>query len=277
MTERHLPASVASPQLDDGSKPGEIPVLDPSGPPGGARPETDGRRPAPLGRVLALIEVLLCSGFPTQIALSLVLLAAGLAPYDDAGRLSAVYVVTLSLADTALILGLVWTFLRGSGESLSGVVLGRARRLREAALAFPLLLLIAAVALAVLIAVRAWAPWLHNVARNPFQDLIADRAGAVALGSTAVVAGGVREEVQRAFVLHRFGQCLGGGWLGLVLFSAAFGLGHAMQGWDVAVATGLMGAVWGAVYLVRRSAIAPMLSHALFNAGEVFRYTLYGL
>jgi len=206
-----------------------------------------------------------------------VLMAAGMRPFDQGGRLSAAYVVAISLADTALLLGLVWGFLRLHDERPLDVVVGRRPWIVEILLALPLLVLVAVAVVAVLLMVRVWAPWLHNVGRNPFETLLGDRTGAIMMALVAIVAGGIREEVQRAFVLHRFDRYLGGGWIGLVIFSVAFGAGHAIQGWDVAMATGVMGAIWGAVYLARRSAVAPMVSHALFNAAEVFRYTLYGL
>ena len=37
--------------------------------------------------------------------------------------------------------------------------------------------------------------------------------------------------------------------MGLVVFSTIFGLGHVEQGYDVAVATAILGAFWGAIYL----------------------------
>jgi membrane protease YdiL (CAAX protease family) len=84
-----------------------------------------------------------------------------------------------------------------------------------------------------------------------------------------VIAGGVREELQRAFLLHRFEQRLGGGGIGLVVTSLAFGLGHTLQGWDAAVTTAVLGACWGALYLARRSVVATVTSHALFNLAQV--------
>jgi len=75
-------------------------------------------------------------------------------------------------------------------------------------------------------------------------------------------------------VLHRFRQYLGGAWLGVVLFSAAFGLGHMVQGSDVAVTTAVLGAYWGVMYLRRGSVMAPMVCHAGFNAAEIFRFVL---
>jgi membrane protease YdiL (CAAX protease family) len=90
------------------------------------------------------------------------------------------------------------------------------------------------------------------------------------------VAGGVREELQRAFLLQRFERHLGGATVGVVVLSVAFGLGHLLQGYDAALATGVLGAFWAIVYLRRRSSVAPIISHAGFNSIEVFRVALGG-
>ena len=79
----------------------------------------------------------------------------------------------------------------------------------------------------------------------------------------------LREEMQRAFVLHRFEQRLGGIGIGLVLFSLLFGVLHIDQGADVAVAVGTLGFIWGLVYIRRRSAVFGMVNHAGFNAMQV--------
>ena len=49
------------------------------------------------------IEILLCSGYPTQIAIGVGLQAAGLSPVRDDGALSARFVFALSLVDTAVL------------------------------------------------------------------------------------------------------------------------------------------------------------------------------
>jgi membrane protease YdiL (CAAX protease family) len=111
---------------------------------------------------------------------------------------------------------------------------------------------------------------LHEVKVNPFEALAGDSLqDAALLLLVAIIGGGVREELQRAFLLDRFERYLGPGWLGVVLLSIAFGLGHLPQGQDAAIATGAMGAFWAVVYLRRRSSVAPMVSHALFNALQV--------
>jgi membrane protease YdiL (CAAX protease family) len=89
-----------------------------------------------------------------------------------------------------------------------------------------------------------------------------------------IVAGGVREEIQRAFLLHRFEVWLGGGAVGVVVTSTAFGVGHLLQGSDAAIVTGLLGAFWAVVYLRRRSAVAPMVSHAGFDLVQIGQYVI---
>src|ERR1700709_251984 len=67
-------------------------------------------------RVVALLEVLLCSDYPTQTALGTTFIALGYGPYTAAGQLRVGFVVTLSLADTVLLVGLMVFFLLAHGE-----------------------------------------------------------------------------------------------------------------------------------------------------------------
>lgn len=216
------------------------------------------------------VEILLCSGYPTQIAISYVLLAAGIGPMTPSGQLNASFVFLLALADTALLLSLIVWLLRRRGERPWTVFFGDRPPAREIAVGMASLPLIIALVIALTLAIRRVAPVLHNVPNNPLEGLIS--AGTIWLFLfVVIVAGGVREELQRAFLLHRFRGDLGQPWLGLVITSIAFGLGHTLQGRDAAVITGALGAAWGVMYLTRRSALASMVSHSLFNSGELLR------
>jgi membrane protease YdiL (CAAX protease family) len=228
----------------------------------------------PVQRLGALIEVLLCSGFPSQLFLIAVLTGFGMAIRTDAGDLSPRFVFTLSLLDTVLVVGLVLFFLRAHRESAKDVLLGRRNLRREALLGLALLPVVFFLVLVILGVILTLAPELHNVPRNPLEDMLQNRQDALIFGIVALIAGGIREEVQRGFILHRFSQYLGGGALGVVLFSAVFGLGHVDQGIDAAIATGLLGAAWGVVYLARRSIVAPMVSHAGFNLAQLVKYAM---
>jgi membrane protease YdiL (CAAX protease family) len=59
--------------------------------------------------------------------------------------------------------------------------------------------------------------------------------------------------------------------MGLLITSISFGMGHTLQGLDAAIITGVLGAIWGALYLKRESAAASMVSHSLFNSVELLR------
>jgi uncharacterized protein len=120
------------------------------------------------------------------------------------------------------------------------------------------------------------APELRNVPRNPLQDLLTNPRDAAIFAVVVMVAGGVREEIQRAFILHRFGQYLGGMPVGLVLHSVIFGLGHIDQGYDAAIATGALGLIWGSIFIARRSVVAPVVSHAGFNLLQLVKFLVIG-
>lgn len=217
---------------------------------------------------LSAFEVVLCSGFPSQLALSLLLMLLGLQAASETG-LSFRFVVALSVLDTLLVISLIVLFLRARGESVSEALLGHRPIAGEVWRGLALLPVVFAVVLVGGLVIQRLAPQLHNVETNPLQAML-DSPGRLALFAViVVVAGGIREEVQRAFILRRFEQDLGGAWVGLVLFSVAFGLGHTVQGYDAAILTGLLGFLWGLVLLARRSVVAPIVSHALFNLSEL--------
>jgi membrane protease YdiL (CAAX protease family) len=227
-------------------------------------------------RVLALLEVLLCSSLPTQFLIASLLGAVGIVPRVG-DQLSLTFVLVLSLTDTAVLIGLMVALTRAHGDSPSLLWRGRAPLRGEIVIGL-LLVPVAVFMVAFLLGIiRTFAPGLHNVPENPLEALATRGAGGAALfGIVAIVAGGIREELQRAFLLQRFERHLGGATVGVVVLSTAFGLGHALQGWDAAVATGALGAFWAILYLRRRSSVAPMVSHAGFNSIEVLRVALGG-
>jgi membrane protease YdiL (CAAX protease family) len=239
-------------------------------PDAGARLATAAPRPA----WRAWIEILLCSGYPTQIALGYALQGLGLAPVRADGALNASFIFALSLADTVLLLSLIVFLLMRRGERPARVFFGDAPPVREAAAGVLSLPLVMIIVVALMLAIRQWAPSLHNVPENPLESLLGTQAGLLVFLVVVIVAGGIREELQRAFLLHRFRSDLGQPWMGVFITSLAFGLGHTLQGLDAAVVTGTLGALWGTLYLVRGSAVAPVVSHSLFNSSELLRVFL---
>jgi uncharacterized protein len=235
-------------------------------------PSSSSEPPVPIFyRIVALLEVFICSDVLTQVALGGTLSIFGLRPYIQ-GRLSVAYVVGLSLADSILLVALVLILLYAHGERPRDVLLGRRPIVGEAAAGLPMMLVALAIAMAVLFAVQRFAPSLHTVEHNPLQELLRSPRDAAIFAFVVLVAGGIREEIQRAFLLHRFEQWLGGGVTGVIVTSIAFGAGHLLQGVDAAIATGLLGAFWGMVYLRRRSCVAPMVSHAGFDLVQILQF-----
>ena len=215
------------------------------------------------------MEVLLCSGFPTQLLILGVLRAAGLRPMDAEGSLSLAFFGTLALVDSVLLIGLIFLFLLARRESPRALFLGTRPPAREAILGAALIPIVFVFVAFIVGGLRLIAPWLQTVPQNPLGALLDTPGEAIVFGFVVVIAGGLREEIQRAFILHRFEQSLGGAKVGLVLFSLMFGLGHIEQGADVAIATSALGLFWGVLYLARRSIIAPAVSHAGFNLAQV--------
>ena len=232
-----------------------------------------GLTPLAMSRLVAVLEVLLCSSVPTQLALAGGLRVSGFPVFDSGGQLSLTFVLILSVGDTLLLAGLMVLITRSHGESVRELWLGRGPITPEVVrgiLLIPAVFLMVVVLLNVL---RLVAPWLHNVETNPLEQL-ATTPGEAAI--FAVVAGGIREELQRAFLLRRFELHLGGAMVGVVVLSVAFGLGHIVQGWDAVMTTGVLGGFWALVYLRRRSSVAPIISHSGFNSLEILRVALTG-
>jgi len=229
-------------------------------------------------RVIAAVEVLLCSSLPTQIVIGQLLAAIGLDPRTDSGQLSPPFAFALLLIDSVVLTTLMVILTRAHRESPRALWLGDRSIVREFGLGLALVPLVFLIVGLLMTGLMRLVPGLHNVTENPIEQLATGGPHQAAmLGVIAVVAGGVREELQRAFLLRRFEQHLGGPFVGVIVLSIAFGLGHYPQGWDAVVATGVLGAIWAIVYLRRRSSVAPIVSHAGFNSLEVLRLALTSL
>jgi membrane protease YdiL (CAAX protease family) len=235
------------------------------------------RRVLPIERLGALVEVIICSGYPSQILLILVLRGFGMHLMTTDGRWSPPFVFTLSLLDAVLVVSLVLFFLRAHHESAWSVLFGGGHVLREAVVGIAVLPAVFMFAVLVLLAILRFAPHLHNVVRNPLEDMLRNRGDALIFAVVVMIAGGVREEVQRGFIIHRFGHYLGGAAWGVILYSVAFGLGHGEQGIDAMIVTGGLGAAWALLYLARRSVVASMVSHAGFNLAQLLKYLAFAV
>jgi membrane protease YdiL (CAAX protease family) len=222
-----------------------------------------------MARARAIVEVLLCSSYPTQLVVGGLLAAAGMPGVKPDGALNAPFVIAISLGDAALVAALITWFMWRNGESMTAVFVAGRPPWREAMLGVALAPAVLLGISLVVAAIRVAAPGLHNVPANPMGALMRDPALAAVFAFVVVVAGGMREELQRGFQLHRLTGHVCGPLAAVVLTSLAFGAGHSLQGWDVAVATGILGACWALLYLTRHSIVAAAVSHGVFNLAQV--------
>jgi membrane protease YdiL (CAAX protease family) len=232
----------------------------------------------------AALQAFAVSGIPTQVVVFLVLwLGVGLEPFEniESTTLSFEFIATLLFVDTAVVAILIRLFLILSGEDSREVFLGRRPLGREIIGGVLLVPVVFAAVTGLVLLFRLLAPWMHTVQDNPLIQFMRNPIDTAIFLVVVMLAGGVREELQRAFILHRSAQIrvdiplfgrvftIGGVRQGLIVFSLTFGLLHIDQGLDVAAALGLLGLFWGVLYLRRRSVVMSMANHAAFNASQV--------
>src|SRR5688572_23457972 len=100
---------------------------------------------------------------------------------------------------------------------------------------------------------------------NPLLDTIKSPQDLALFILAALLAGGIKEEFQRAFILTRFRDHLGGAPVGLVLWSVIFGAAHYVQGPQGIITASLFGLIFGLVYLAQKSLVAPIVAHGVYD------------
>lgn len=163
-----------------------------------------------------------------------------------------------NLALLSLVLFLVWR----SGEQPARIG-WKGRHVREDVVLGMLLCLPAAYGVAYLEKVLVWAG-LHAPAAPLPEFLTAGSVGEFLLAGLAVVVVAVAEEtVFRGYLILRLRRVgLGTVWA-VVISSTIFALGHGYQGSAGMVSVGVLGVIYAAIYLWRRSLVAPIVMHFL--------------
>jgi membrane protease YdiL (CAAX protease family) len=211
-------------------------------------------------------------GLSTQIVVGQLLVAAASGPLLPNGSLSSTFVFLLSMADTVLLVGLILALLRRRG-SIPRTCFGRRPPLgeiRAGILSLPFVLGVMVALMLTFAASCRRCTTSPTTARSMIGGFNLWIFLAVVIGAELCLCAGQLT----AHLLHRFRGELGQPWMGLFITSLAFGMGHTLQGNDAAIITGALGAIWGAMYLTRGSALAGVVSHALFNSSEVLRVFL---
>ncbi len=110
---------------------------------------------------------------------------------------------------------------------------------------------------------------------NPLLEKINTMLDLAVFIIAGVYAGGIKEEVQRGFILLRFEKHLGGIAAGLVLWSLVFGLGHYEQGWSSAFSAGVLGLIFGCIFLWKRNLLTAISVHAVYDVAVLLFYWNY--
>jgi membrane protease YdiL (CAAX protease family) len=80
--------------------------------------------------------------------------------------------------------------------------------------------------------------------------------------AVALTAGVCEEFLYRGWLLSLFGNALGSVWVGLVLSSIVFGAAHAYQGRNGIIGTGVLGIVFGGVFVLCGTLLPGQILHA---------------
>ncbi len=193
------------------------------------------------------------------------------------------------VSEASLTLLLIVFFLRLRGEHLSRLGWIWEKAGREVLLGVAIVPILFGCTLSVANFFRLMLPQ-YATETNPILELVQSHGDLVLFLISSVYVGGIKEEIQRAFVLDRFERYVGvillkswigifqptavadektsrriGMLFGLILWTLFFALGHAIQGIDNAVGAGVLGLLFGLLYIWRRNLAAPIVSHALYD------------
>lgn len=231
-------------------------------------------RPSVFSSLHAFLEIFLCSGIPTSLLAVLTLGLLGVP--DESILIHPFYIACMVGLESCLLLLLVIRLqqLRGLGIADLGWHWPDLRREAGIGLRLVPLLLLSNVLIGLLL--EKFLPQWRSES-NPMLDLIESPQDLFLFFFVALLAGAFKEEVQRAFILQRFRDELRIPILGLALWSLMFGYGHAVQGIDSALGATIFGILFGIFYLWRRSMIAPMVAHSVYNSLVLIGYWFLGL
>lgn len=214
-------------------------------------------------RIQAIFEIVLLSGLISSLLSSLIIHAfqgQNAAYLLNSAKVLGIFLL-LESGITFLILALI---LKIRGESICSLGLGWNRWKSHLALGLALVPFLFMINGVVALVFRAYFP-RYYLEKNPLTELIHTPQQLAFIIFSALIAGGIKEELQRAFILTRFRLYLGGAGLGLILWSLVFGAGHYVQGVQGVVIAATYGLIFGAVYVLSGSLIAPIVAHSAYD------------
>jgi membrane protease YdiL (CAAX protease family) len=220
-------------------------------------------------RIQALFEVVLLAGVVSSLIATLPFAGS---IRDQTGLLADIRVLAgFLLLEAAVTLVLLHLVMKAHGEKLRDFGLSWQHWRSDVLFGLAIVPILFGVNGVVTVLFRTYLPQLLQE-HNPLAELVRTPQDLALFTGTALIAGGIKEELQRAFILRRFQAFLGGANLGLIVWSAMFAIGHTIQGWQGVVVAGIYGLVFGILYLARGTLIAPMVAHGVYDAVALFGY-----
>ena len=224
-------------------------------------------------RLRALFEILLLSGVPSSFlamyCFSFIYGGASQSLLKDP-RILALFLIF----ESGITYSLLFAVLKVHGETMQSIGLHRNRWKSHFIVGLIVVPFLFAVNDIVVWVLQVYLP-RYYMKGNPIIDNIRTSQDLALTLVAAIIAGGILEELQRALILNRFSRYLGGAPIGLVLWSIIFGMGHYLQGTQAIVSAGIYSIIFGMLYLLRRSLIAPITAHCIYNTLTLLGYWFY--
>lgn len=226
-----------------------------------------------LERFQALFEIILVSGLVSSFLAALPfswILGRKIGLLTSDARLVSVFL----LLESAVTFLLLMILLKARGEGISDLGWRIKQWKFNVLLGFALVPLLFLINAGVSFFFRTYLP-KYYIEQNPLIEMIHTPQELVLFAFAALVAGGIKEELQRAFILNHFRRYLGGVAVGLVLWSVAFGAGHYVQGVQGVFLATVYGLIFGYIYIVRRNLIPPVAAHGAYDVLALIGYWIF--
>jgi uncharacterized protein len=226
-----------------------------------------------IDRVQAAVEIILVSGLISGFFAALPLSLFHVKNMDHLlkdVRILSIYL----LLESGITFLLLFAFLKLHRENLNSLGFRWEAWKRNFAIGLALVPIFFAINATVAIFFKNYLPRFY-MEQNPLVENLHTPQQFALFVFSAIIAGGIKEEMQRAFILSRFRTYLGGAAAGLVLWSLAFGTGHYVQGAQGMVIASLYGFIFGLTYLLSGSLVAPIVAHSAYDSLAILAYWVF--
>jgi len=222
-------------------------------------------------RLQAALEIIMVSGIVSSFLASLVFAAIFGRNRLKLMEMDITSLVTYLLFESTIAFLILWILMKSHRETLPALGLRRQHWKTHVLLgiiAAPCLLVISGIVGGVF---QFFLP-KYALEKNPLMEMIHSPRQLILFIIASIVAGGIKEELQRAFILFRFSHHLGGVRVGLVTWSLVFGAGHYAQGVQGMCTAAILGFIFGILYLIRGNLVLPITAHAVYNTLALLLY-----